>query len=233
MKSYQIYGIISVLILGASFASSFIQTSTPLNYLALGDSYTIGASVPYEENWPNQLKHKIEYAGQKVDLKIIAKTGWTCQNLLNQVTSSKETTQYDIVSLQIGVNNEYQGERVQDFNRKFEACLNAAIVKSKYGKDGVFVLSIPNYGYTPFGENNKQAITRRINAFNNVSQSICKKNNILYIDITTISEEATELNNFISDDGLHPSKNQYTNWIEKIYPIITHTGLLKNPTGNN
>lgn len=187
-----------------------------LSYLALGDSYTIGESVKPQDRWPIQLKNALD--SNEIQLnspKIIAKTGWRTDDMLNSAKKQLKDTTFDVVSLLIGVNNEYQGRSPKSFESEFEKCLIYSIKKSNYGKKGVFVLSIPDYGYTPFGEKNQASISERINDYNDICKRICKEYGVLHINITDLSRRAKEEGSLVADDGLHPSAQQYGLWVER------------------
>ena len=191
------------------------------SYLALGDSYTIGESVKVENQWPRQLKDALDSNGYSIDEpKIIAKTGWRTDDMLKAARSQLGKEKFDIVSLLIGVNNEYQGKTPESFEKEFESCLKYAISKSKSGIKGVFVLSIPDYGYTPFGEKNQKQISARIDAYNEICKTICKQYDVLFFNITPISRKVKSMTKLVASDGLHPSKEQYQLWVEKVLPKL-------------
>jgi lysophospholipase L1-like esterase len=193
-----------------------------INYLALGDSYTIGESVAKNERWPNQLANLLKENGKDVsEPKIIATTGWRTDNLANAIRIAKLKVEYDLVSLLIGVNNQYQGKSVEQFAVEFENLLNTAISLAKGKKENVFVVSIPDYGFTPFGLKNKEKISSEIDVFNSVSQKICEKNNVPYINITDTSREGLNDPTLVAGDGLHPSGKMYSQWAKQIAERIS------------
>jgi lysophospholipase L1-like esterase len=204
------------------------DTIKPLSYLALGDSYTIGESIKEENQWPRQLKAAL--ATNHVFLeepRVMAKTGWRTDDMLTAAKNDIGDDTFDIVSLLIGVNNEYQGKSFESFEHEFELCLKYAISKSSYGKKGVFVLSIPDYGYTPFGKKKQQSISKRINAYNKTCKRISEKYDVLYINITDISRKVKEDKSLVADDGLHPSAEQYRLWVERaISQVVELISLL-------
>ena len=183
-------------------------------YLALGDSYTIGQSVSPDSSWPKQLDAKLFTEGSNIITKIIAQTGWRTDNLINAANAELTDEMYDIVSLLIGVNNEYQGQDPAGFEPKFRDCLDLAIMHCKTGKEGVFIVSIPDYGYTPFGQSNQQNISARLAEYNAICESVAMAENIPFINITPISEEGLNDPSLVASDGLHPSAIQYGLWIE-------------------
>jgi lysophospholipase L1-like esterase len=192
------------------------STTQPLSYLALGDSYTIGESINTKDRWPIQLKSALDSVGYRLkEPKIIAETGWRTDDMLNAAKKKLGDNRFDVVSLLIGVNNEYQGKSLKSFESEFEECLKYAISKSKYDEKGVFVLSIPDYGYTPFAEENQKSISKRIDAYNEICKRISKKYDVLYIDITDISRRVKEDTTLVANDNLHPSAEQYALWVER------------------
>ncbi len=194
-----------------------IEGQSALSYLALGDSYTIGESVAQDERWPNQLTELLKKGGKQISQpRIIATTGWRTDNLENAVRIAKLKEEYDLVSLLIGVNNQYQGKPVEQFVVEFEALLNTAIRLAKGNKENVFVVSIPDYGFTPFGLKNKEKISKEIDLFNTVSEEICRKNSVKYINITDTSREGLNNPDLVANDGLHPSGKMYALWAKRI-----------------
>lgn len=186
-------------------------------YLALGDSYTIGESVSVSERWPNQLSGLLSKKGFQFDKPvIIATTGWRTDNLANAIAIAKLKEEYDLVSLLIGVNNQYQGRSVNEYAIEFEKLLLTAILLVKGLKKSVFVVSIPDYGFTPYGLSNKEKISLAIDQFNDVAKKICVKHGVLYVDITTISREGLNDNSLVASDHLHPSGKMYSLWAKKI-----------------
>ena len=182
-------------------------------YLALGDSYTIGQSVVETERFPNQVAQLLRSAGIKIsDPKIVAKTGWTTGNLINALNINPPQTDYSLVSLLIGVNNQYQGRSIEEYKTEFSFLLNQAIQFAANKKANVFVLSIPDYSVTPFASNsNKEKIAHEIDEFNSVNEEISSKLGVNYLDITGISREASDDPSLIADDGLHLLVNNIKN----------------------
>lgn len=199
--------------------------SNGLSYLALGDSYTIGESVTEDQRWPMQLAQRLTLKGSPVSApQIIAKTGWTTDELKAKIVSENITKTYDLVSLLIGVNNQYRGRSVEEFRKEFIDLLETAIQFSGNQPQHVFVVSIPDWGVTPFGKNSpKKSISKQIDLFNAIKKQESEKKGILFIDITPISRQATNDASLVAEDGLHPSGKMYQLWTEKIVPE-----LLKN-----
>jgi lysophospholipase L1-like esterase len=193
-----------------------------LSYLALGDSYTIGESVANDQRWPVQLAKSLTSNGVAVSTPyIIAKTGWTTDELKAKIISEKITKKYDLVSLLIGVNNQYRGRSVEDFRKEYIDLLETAIQFSGNQPQHVFVVSIPDWGFTPFGKNSpKQSISEQIDLFNAIKKEETEKRGILFVDITLISRQAINDLSLIAEDGLHPSGKMYQLWTEKIVPEL-------------
>jgi lysophospholipase L1-like esterase len=185
--------------------------------LALGDSYTIGQSVNVSDRFPNQTIDLLRTAGVTslaYPAQIIAQTGWTTQNLLNGISSANPapTGIYDVVTLLIGVNNQYQQRDTAEYRIQFIQCLNKAIEFSGNRKQRVFVLSIPDYGATPFGASNAIQIGIEIDRFNAINKQICMQMGIDYTDITPSTRLATTNPSLVASDGLHPSGIEYAKW---------------------
>lgn len=200
-----------------------VPTPQPKNmkYLALGDSYTIGQSVDVDERWPVQLATKLEADGliTQEELKIIAVTGWTTQNLLNGIAQEQPNDTYDLVSLLIGVNNFYQGRSLAEYEKQFVQLLDSAVKFAQGKKENVFVVSIPDYAYTPFGNGN-QNISDGIDQFNASNKRLTDSVGIAYIDITPISRRGLDEPDLVASDNLHPSGKQYSLWVEEMYATI-------------
>ena len=192
--------------------------------LALGDSYTIGESVALSSRWPMQLVDSLQKRGVDcLQPKIIATTGWRTDNLKNAIsrTKFKKEKEYNLVSLLIGVNNYYQGKSTESYAPEFDDLLKTAIQLAGGEKSSVFVLSIPDYGYTPFGKENQQKISEGIDAFNAVNKSISDKYGVKYYNITDISRRGLDEPDLVAADGLHPSEKMYSAWVEVILKDIT------------
>jgi lysophospholipase L1-like esterase len=188
-----------------------------VKFLALGDSYTIGESVTAAERWPMQLMDSLSARGLDYsDAKVIATTGWRTDNLAEAIRHSKIKTEYTLVSLLIGVNNFYQGKSAQSYQKEFEALLKTAINLAGGKKSRVFVLSIPDYGYTPFGKKDQTTISNGIDAFNKINEAVSRKLKVKYYNITDISRRGLTEPDLVAFDGLHPSGKMYTEWIELI-----------------
>jgi lysophospholipase L1-like esterase len=195
----------------------------PLNgsswrYLALGDSYTIGESVNPALRWPNQLQEELQ-ANMITDafetVTILATTGWTTSNLsLALANSDLEEESWDIVSLLIGVNNQYQGASLEEYAAQYENLLQRAIAAANDREDRVFVVSIPDYGYTPFGASNQAQISAELETFNAACKAITDSYGVAHFNITDISQQWPETKGLVAGDGLHPSGLQYEMWVD-------------------
>ena len=181
-------------------------------FLALGDSYTIGESVDEKDRWSRQLIDllKIKFNFTKHD--IVARTGWTTSELTQAIEAKKLTEQYEMVSLLIGVNNQYRGQSLDSYRVEFRDLLNTSIKFAKDDAKKVIVLSIPDWGKTPFAKGqDTQKIASEIDAFNNVAKEECKKLNIVFINITDITRKNTDTSMF-AIDGLHYSAKVHRLW---------------------
>ncbi|MFN8252510.1 MAG: SGNH/GDSL hydrolase family protein [Ferruginibacter sp.] len=197
---------------------------TVYSYLALGDSYTIGEQVPPEDNFPNQTAALLNGAAGAAVIappKIIAVTGWTTDELDAGINTENITGTYDIVSLLIGVNNQYRGRAVSNFKVEFEHLLQRAIQFAANKAQHVFVLSIPDWGVTPFaaGRDRKQ-IAVEIDAYNNVCASGAASFGTHYIDITASQRADGAKDEFLATDQLHPSGKEYAKWAAKLAEAI-------------
>ncbi len=191
-------------------------------YLALGDSYTIGQSVPATENFPNQVvSSMLNNAIAFKPARIIAKTGWITDELEAGIVAANAEnplrSSYDFVSLLIGVNNQYRGYSVDSYKPAFEELLKKAIRYAGDKPDRVIVLSIPDWGVTPFANGRDRAqIAREIDAYNAANKQIAQQYNVHYINITPWTREAATDNSLLANDGLHPSGKEYKRWVESI-----------------
>ncbi len=193
------------------------QDTRTVNYLALGDSYTIGESVAERDRWPNQLDSVLsKRIGKETNTTIIATTGWRTDNLINAIRIAQLKEEYDLVSLLIGVNNQYQGKSINQYALEFEELLKTAIQLAKGKKENVFVVSIPDYGFTPFGLKNKEKISEAIDRFNEVNKKISDQYQVRYVNITAISRQGLADTDLVASDGLHPSAKMYGLWAKEI-----------------
>lgn len=204
-----------------------LDTENPLRFLALGDSYTIGEGVPATQRWPRQLTDSLKVRGITTDtLNIIATTGWRTDNLLNAISNKNLGSQrYNFVSLLIGVNNQYQQRSFAQYQREFPALLDSAIRYAGGIKSHVFVVSIPDYAYTPYGQQSGEAatISNELNTYNAFAKHIADSLQIIFIDITPVSRQDLQTPAYVAPDGLHPSGLQYTQWVKLILAQIENT----------
>jgi len=192
------------------------QNQTPKTYLALGDSYTIGESVAENERWPVQLASQLTTMGIEVSSpKIIAKTGWRTDDLKKAIMDDFNLAKsYDLVSLLIGVNNQYQDRPIAEYESDFENLLKTAIELANGNREHVFVVSIPDYGKTPFGKTKEDEIRKEIDLYNRIGKRLSKKYKVKFFNITPISRKANKRPELIAKDELHPSGIMYTEWVE-------------------
>lgn len=195
------------------------------NYLAIGDSYTIGQSVCETCRFPAQLSKSLGNlnSNNTYSLKIIAQTGWTTTNLISAINTQNPTSNYDLVTLLIGVNNQYQNKPFSLYEKEFPELVNKAIALAKGDKTNVIVVSIPDYAYTPFGQasGNQATISTAIDQYNTFAKKYCDDNTILFINITDITRQGLTNKNLVAQDGLHPSELAYSLFVERILPKAT------------
>ncbi|MDX2284105.1 MAG: SGNH/GDSL hydrolase family protein [Bacteroidia bacterium] len=198
------------------------QPDQPLTYLALGDSYTIGESVSEAQRWPVQLAAQLRTQGIRIDPpRIVARTGWTTNELQNAIAAAAIRDTFSLVSLLIGVNNQYRGYPIAQYRREFAQLLDTAVGFAGGRPQRVFVLSIPDYGATPFGQSRNPAkIAEELDRYNAIADSICQTRSISFFNITPISREATGDPELVAPDRLHPSGKMYARWVELILPDI-------------
>lgn len=191
-----------------------------MRFLALGDSYTIGESVAAADRWPVQLVARLRGEGIAMDDPvIIATTGWTTDELANGITRQNPQGTFDLVSLLIGVNNQYRGRALYEYRQQFVSLLEQAITFAGGDPRRVLVLSIPDWGVTPFAaDRHRETVSGEINAFNLVNAEETARLGARYVDITPISRQAAGDPALLAGDGLHPSGKMYTAWTELALP---------------
>lgn len=187
--------------------------SSAARYFAIGDSYTIGESVAAEERFPHQLARQLGLA----EPLIVAKTGWTTDELSAALDTIRVAGPYDLVTLLIGVNNQYRGRDVEQYRGEFAELLRRAINFAGDDPKNVVVVSIPDWGVTPFAEGRDRAkIAAEIDRYNAVNREETAKAGARYVDITAISRRNDPA--LVAGDGLHPSGKQYAEWVSLILP---------------
>ncbi|MGB1450046.1 MAG: SGNH/GDSL hydrolase family protein [Flavobacteriaceae bacterium] len=217
---YFTFFLLSVALLGCQ--SKQVNASRPMTYLALGDSYTIGESVVDSLRWPNQLVKALNQTQFQFEpATIIAKTGWTTDELAAAMDKAALLSRYDYVSLLIGVNNQYRGRSVANFEEEFTQLLERAIDLSRGKNKNVMVVSIPDWGVMPFAQGRDRAkIAQEIDAFNEAIAQICLNHQVAFFDITPISREAASTPALVASDGLHPSGAMYKRWVNHVLPFF-------------
>ena len=200
----------------SSKTSELMTTPPSLAYLALGDSYTIGESANEFERWPLQLTAALRARGIVIgDPTIIARTGWTTDELNDAIDKAELNGTYDVVSLLIGVNNQYRGRTAENYREEFRGLLKRAIGFAGNRPQRVVVLSIPDWGVTPFAEGrDRKKIAREIDDFNTINFEETVRAGAQYVDVTPISREAVRDPSLLAADGLHPSGKMYAAWAQ-------------------
>lgn len=197
-----------------------------INYLALGDSYTIGQSVCETCRYPEQLKTSLKmfYTDTTFSLKVIARTGWTTSNLIAAIKNENLESNYDLVTLLIGVNNQFQHMDFSLYEKEFPELLNKAITLAKGDYKNVIVLSIPDYAYTSFGKNygetGRAKISAEIDQYNMFAENYCRTKSVTFITITDITRQGLDNPGLVASDGLHPSESAYKLFVERMLPKV-------------
>ena len=202
-----------------------MATPTPvLSYLALGDSYTIGEGVPAQGSWPVQLAQALRAEGIALgDPRIIATTGWTTDELEWGLDAVEPLGEWDFVSLLIGVNNQYRGRSAVAYRGEFHTLLKRALHYARGRADRVLVLSIPDWGVTPFTRTTPakpETIAAELDAFNAAARDVCAQHGVAFVDITPVSRERGGEAVMLADDGLHPSAAMYREWTALALPVV-------------
>ena len=212
MKIALLFGLVTMMNL------SVFSQHKAISYLTLGDSYTVGESVPLYENFPYQLVQQLRKKGLQVSApEIVAKTGWTTDELMSSISQTQFLPSYDFVTLLIGVNNQYRGRSIEEYAVQFETLLKKGITFAKNKPSKVIVVSIPDWGATPFAKDrDTKKIATEIDAFNAVNKRIALQYKVHYADITPGSRDALNDKDLVAKDGLHPSGKEYAKWAEKI-----------------
>ena len=204
-----------------------------MTLLSLGDSYTIGEQVAEHENFPNQLVKVLERRGINFSApRIIAKTGWTTDELSDAIATQNIHEKFDYVTLLIGVNNQYRGRDVEEYAREFDSLLQQAISFAGKASHHVIVISIPDWSVTPFAAlprdngdmNDLNKIAREIDSYNETNRSISEQQGVHYLYITDGTREAINDSSLLAADGLHPSAKEYQRWANRLADIIQKAG---------
>lgn len=194
--------------------------SESLRFLALGDSYTVAEGLPASASWPQQLAQALRNDGADIGaVETIAETGWSAAELLAAIIARKPLPPFALVSLQIGVNDQYRGHDLRRYRKQFAELLLHAVALAGRDKSQVLVLSIPDWGLTPFARNDARGarrIGREIDAFNAEAKALCQKSGVRFIDITACSRDRGGDADMLVADGLHPSAAMYARWVEII-----------------
>lgn len=204
------------------FSLAMSASAQPAGFLALGDSYTIGEGVPAQQNWPQQLVARLRADGIAIaDLQIIARTGWTTDELSSAMDMEALHPPYALVTLSIGVNNQYRVRPLSEYQEQFRALLARAIALAGGNARHVIVASIPDWGVTPYarGENrDEREVAAQIDSFNAAAREETGRANARYVDVTAISRDP-QTRGLLTADGLHPSAAQYARWIDVLEPV--------------
>ena len=195
-------------------------SENPYSFIALGDSYTIGEGVNEDERWPNQFVDVAYENGVDFDQPmIIAETGWKTYDLLNAINQTNFSKKYDYISLLIGVNNQFNSRPIDEFEEDLNKLMDE-MKRIKKNDGSIIIISIPDWGYTPFGESSDMSdISEQINLFNSSLRKFASTNGLKYVDVTEISRRGINEPDLITNDNLHPSGTMYLEWAKKIYNI--------------
>jgi lysophospholipase L1-like esterase len=201
-----------------------IQGSTPaaeVRILALGDSYTIGEGVAADDRWPVRLAAMLRARGMAVaDPVIVARTGWTTDELSNGIDAARPAGSFGLVTLLIGVNNQYRGRSTDEYRTQFRALLARAISFADSKASRVIVLSIPDWGATPFAQGrDRTRIATEIDAFNAINRDETVRAGARYVDVAPMSRRAAAEKTLVAGDGLHPSAAMYAEWAALALPV--------------
>lgn len=193
-------------------------------YLALGDSYTIGEGVEESARWPMQLARALRDGGIAIaDPRILACTGWSTDELAAAMVEAEPLGEWDVVSLLIGVNDQYRGYPVAAYIKAFTSLLQRAVALADANPRQVFVLSIPDWGVTPFARaelRSPRRVAKELDAFNAAAREICELHGVAFVDITQVSRVLGTQPDMLVADGLHPSATMYAEWMQVALPVV-------------
>ena len=196
-----------------------LQNDSLTRFLALGDSYTIGEGVLEQERWPNQLADRLRDRGYELDVTILARTGWTTGELTDAMRAAPPAGRFDLVSLLIGVNNQYRGLDLDSYRAEFSSLLEQSLHLADGRRGRVIVLSIPDWSVTPFAAGRERIrIAAQIEEFNAVNREISQRAGVRYVDVTSVSRLALHDPSLLADDRLHPSGRMYSLWTDLVIP---------------
>jgi lysophospholipase L1-like esterase len=223
------HGVITLLLAG--LGGTLWANDEPCRILALGDSYTCGQSVAPASSWPRQLAGRLAEAGLIMDpVAVIARTGWTTAELNRAITAARPHGPFALVTVQIGVNDQFRGYDPQEYRRQLEATLGSAIALAGGQAGHVVALSIPDWGVTRFAAgSDRQAIAAGIDRFNAIFSKEVAAAGARWVDVTAISRTLKDAGSALARDGLHPSPEQYTAWVEAALPTVK-LALSSGPT---
>lgn len=226
VRNYIIFSVTVLLFVSCNATSSIIEeekfAKADINILSLGDSYTIGQNVCESCKFPEQLKDSLQSRNRDLNfnLKIIAKTGWNTRNLIDAIETNNLSSNYNLVTLLIGVNNQFQRIPFSTFENEYSVLVQKAIKAVNSDKDKLIILSIPDYAFTPFGRGS-QNISNDIETYNTYIKNFCINNNITFLNITNITKMGLTNPSLVANDGLHPSKEAYTKFVERLLPLVS------------
>ena len=198
------------------------DNTSNLKILSLGDSYTIGQSVCVSCRFPVQLKDSlVNNLNSDINVDIIAQTGWTTTKLFEAIVEENPSQDYDLVTLLIGVNNQFQSKPFSLYEQEFPLLVNQAIALGQNDKNNVIVVSIPDYAFTPYGQNhgNPETTSSEIDAYNTFAENYCTENDITFVYITDITRQGLIDTDLVASDNLHPSEYAYTRFVERLLPV--------------
>lgn len=194
-----------------------------MRILSLGDSYTIGEAVAESDRWPVQLAELLRAGGKRVDeLIVVAQTGWTTEELDAGMDAKSPSGAFDLVTLLVGVNDQYRGRSVEAYREQFRRLLGRAIAFAGGRAENVVVLSIPDWGVTPFAATrDRAAIASEIDAFNAAARAEVEQAGAQWVDVTGISRRAVSDHSLLASDGLHPSAAMYSAWARLVFEVVS------------